>query len=86
MGLSVRERLVSIDEVIEGISSGKLVEMFGCGTAAIIAPVGSLWYHDKPYTISDGKTGKLAQHLFDELTGIQSGEREDPYGWVIEVE
>jgi len=86
MGLNVRERQITIDEVIEGIASGKVVEMFGCGTAAIIAPVGSLWYNDRPYTVSDGKTGMLTQHLFDELTGIQSGEREDHYGWVIEVD
>jgi branched-chain amino acid aminotransferase len=85
MGLNVKERQISINEVIEGIKSGKLIEMFGCGTAAIIAPVGSLWYIDKSYTISDGKTGRLTQHLFDELIGIQSGEREDPYGWVTEV-
>jgi branched-chain amino acid aminotransferase len=85
MGLNVNERQISIDEIIEGISSGKLTEMFGCGTAAIIAPVGSLWYKDESYTISDGNTGTLTQHLFDELTGIQSGEREDPYGWVVEV-
>jgi len=86
MGLNVNERQVSIDEVIEGISSGKVVEMFGCGTAAIIAPVGALWYKNNNYTISDGKTGELTQHLFDELTGIQSGERQDPYGWIVEVD
>jgi branched-chain amino acid aminotransferase len=86
MGLNVSERQISIDEVIEGVTSGKVVEMFGCGTAAIIAPVGSLWYKEKPYTVLDGKTGPLTQHLFDELTGIQSGEREDPYGWVVEVD
>jgi branched-chain amino acid aminotransferase len=86
MGFKVSERPISIDEVIDGISSGKVVEMFGCGTAAVIAPVGSLWYKDKPYIISDGKTGKLTQHLFDELTGIQSGEREDRYGWVVDVD
>ncbi|TFG94724.1 branched-chain amino acid aminotransferase, partial [Candidatus Thorarchaeota archaeon] len=86
MGLEVKERPVSIDEVIEGIASGKVVEMFGCGTAAIIAPVGALWYKDNNYTVSDGMTGNLTQHLFDELTGIQSGERPDPYGWVVEVD
>ncbi|MGY5879213.1 MAG: branched-chain amino acid aminotransferase, partial [Candidatus Thorarchaeota archaeon] len=86
MGLKVMERQVSIDEVIEGIDSGKVVEMFGCGTAAIIAPVGSLWYKNNSYIISDGKTGRLTQHLFDELTGIQSGERPDPYGWIVEVD
>lgn len=86
MNLKVRERQVSIDEVIDGITSGKVIEMFGCGTAAIIAPVGSLWYRGKSYTIADGKIGKLTQSLFHELTGIQSGEREDPYGWVVEIE
>jgi branched-chain amino acid aminotransferase len=86
MGINVSERQVSIDEVIAGIESGKVTEMFGCGTAAIIAPVGSLWYKKNSYTVADGKTGALTQHLFDELTGIQSGERFDPYGWVVEVD
>jgi len=86
MGFNVNERQVSIDEVIEGIKSGKVVEMFGCGTAAIIAPVGALWFEENNYNVSDGKTGKLTQHLFDEITGIQSGERPDPYGWIVEVD
>ena len=86
MGHQVRERPVSIDEILEGIASGKVQEMFGCGTAAIIAPIGSLWYERKEYTVSNGKTGELTQTLFDQLTGIQSGEREDPYGWVVDVD
>jgi len=85
-GLATKERMVSIDEVIEGISSGKVREIFGCGTAAIIAPVGSLWYKDTPYKVGDGNTGELTQRLFDDLIGIQSGEMEDPHGWVVEVE
>ncbi|TFG30825.1 branched-chain amino acid aminotransferase [Candidatus Thorarchaeota archaeon] len=86
MGIPVKERPVSIDEVLEGIATGKLHEMFGCGTAAIIAPIGSLWYKGKSYAVSNGSTGKLTQHLFDELTGIQSGERQDPYGWVVDID
>ncbi len=86
MGLNVVERQISIDEVIEGIASGKVIELFGCGTAAIIAPVESLWYKNTSHTVSDGNTGVLTQHLFDEITGIQSGKREDPYGWVVEVD
>ncbi len=85
-GMSVNERMVSIDEVIEGISSGKVKEIFGCGTAAIIAPVGSLWYKDTPYHVANGQTGELTQRLFDDLIAIQSGAREDPYGWVVEVD
>lgn len=86
MGLSVRERPISIDELLEGISSGKVQEMFGCGTAAIIAPIGRLWYKGNEYIVSNGKTGELTESLFDELTGIQSGEIDDPYGWVVDVD
>ncbi|MFX1481711.1 MAG: branched-chain amino acid aminotransferase [Promethearchaeota archaeon] len=85
-GMKVNERPISIDEVIEGIKSGKVKEIFGCGTAAIIAPVGSLWYKDTPYEVADGKIGELTQRLFDDLIGIQSGEIEDQHGWVVHVE
>jgi len=85
-GFTVTERLVSIDEVIEGIHSGKVKEIFGCGTAAIIAPVGSLWYKDAPYEVANGRIGELTQRLFDDLIGIQSGEIEDPYDWVIQID
>lgn len=85
-GFAPKERMVSIDEVIEGISSGKVKEIFGCGTAAIIAPVGFLWFKGIPYEVSNGQTGELTQRLFDDLIGIQSGEREDPYGWVVPLE
>lgn len=85
-GMTPNERMISIDEIIEGISSGKVKEIFGCGTAAIIAPVGSLWYKGVPYEVSDGQTGELTQRLFDDLIGIQSGEKEDPYDWVVPVE
>jgi len=85
MGIRITERKISIDEVLEGIKSGKVEEMFGCGTAAIIAPIGSLWYRKSTFDISGGQIGHLTQTLYDELTGIQSGEREDPQGWVVEV-
>ena len=78
--------MISIDEVIEGIKSGKVKEIFGCGTAAIIAPVGFLWYKDTPYEIANGTIGDLTQRLFDELIGIQSGELEDPHGWVVPID
>jgi branched-chain amino acid aminotransferase len=84
-GFDVNERRISIDEVIEGLETGKVEEIFGCGTAAIIAPVGSLYYKGVDHTIGDGNTGPLTQKLYDELIGIQSGEREDKYGWVVEV-
>ncbi len=81
-GVKVVERRISIQEVIEGIKTGRLKECFGTGTAAVISPVGWLAYQGKEYTINNGNTGPLARKLFEELTGIQYGDRPDPYGWV----
>ncbi|AEH45235.1 branched-chain amino acid aminotransferase [Thermodesulfatator indicus DSM 15286] len=81
-GLKVNERRITIDEVIEGAETGRLKECFGTGTAAVISPVGYLAYKGKEYVINQGQTGPLAQRLFEELTGIQYGEKPDPYGWI----
>ncbi len=80
-GLKVEERRIAIDEVLKKAEGHSLKECFGTGTAAVISPVGLLYYRDKDYAINSGKTGNLAQRLFDEITGVQYGEREDIYGW-----
>jgi len=80
-GLKVEERNISIDEIIEALDNGKLDEAFGSGTAAVITSVGLLGYKGKDYTINDFKVGKLAQKLYDILTGIQWGKIEDKFGW-----
>jgi branched-chain amino acid aminotransferase len=85
-GLNMKERRISIDEVMSGLKDGKVQEIFGCGTAAIIAPVGTLYYKGTAYTVGSGNIGPTTQKLYDEIVGIQSGERVDPYGWVIEVD
>ena len=84
--LYVSERLISIDEVIGACRSGALKEMFATGTAAVISPVGEISYKGKQFRIADGKTGELAQRFYDELTGIQYGRIEDPFGWRIRVD
>ncbi|MBU0486111.1 MAG: branched-chain amino acid aminotransferase [Proteobacteria bacterium] len=84
-GLKVTEREISIDEIIAANARGGLQEIFGTGTAAVISPVGSLHYKDQDYTINGGKTGQLAQRLFDEMQAIQYGRQPDPYDWMIKV-
>ncbi len=84
-GFATVERRISIDEVLGGLSSGTIKEIFGCGTAAIIAPIGSLYYAKKSYTVNSGKIGNLTQRLFDEITGIQCGQTTDKFGWIFEV-
>ena len=59
--------------------------MFGTGTAAVVSPVNKLRYVDDVMNIGDGSIGELTQKLYDELTGIQWGKREDPYGWRVTV-
>ncbi len=80
-GLKAEERRISINEVLEKAERHALKECFGTGTAAVISPVGLLYYRDRGYAINSGRTGNLAQRLFDEITGIQYGEREDIHGW-----
>jgi branched-chain amino acid aminotransferase len=82
----VEEYRVSIAEVIDAHEKGKLEEVFGAGTAAVISPVGLLNYRDKNRTIADGKTGPTAHRLFDELIGIQYGQRPDPFSWIYEID
>jgi branched-chain amino acid aminotransferase len=85
-GMKASERKLSIDEVMEAAKAGTLEEAFGTGTAAVVTPVGSLTYKDKTVTISNNKVGELTQKLYDELVGIQYGEKPDPFGWVVPVD
>lgn len=84
-GYNVTERLVSVDEIVKAAKDGKLEEAWGTGTAAVVSPIGHLFYDGVDYTVSDNKIGELTQKLYDELTGIQWGKREDKYGWVYKV-
>ena len=86
MGYEVEERLLSIDELIEAAQNGALEEAWGCGTAAVISPIGELNYMDVPYTVNEGKIGALSQRLYDNLTGIQWGKVEDHMGWTTSIE
>ena len=80
-GYKVEERELSIDELMEAGHNGELKEAFGTGTAAVISPVGQLYYKGEEIVINDFKTGELTQKLYDTLTGIQWGRLEDKYNW-----
>ena len=84
-GVKTVEREIAIDEVLAATEDGSLKEAFGTGTAAVISPVGELFYKDKAYSINNGETGELSRRLFDELQDIQGGRREDPFNWVVRV-
>ncbi len=84
-GYNVSERLLSIDELEEAMKNGKLEEAWGCGTAAVISPIGELCYKGVKYAVNNGEIGEVTQHLYDTLTGIQWGKIEDSYNWIVEL-
>jgi branched-chain amino acid aminotransferase len=85
-GMPAREGRISIDEVFAAHESGRLTEVFGSGTAAVISPVGELKYEEKRITIGKGQVGPVARRLFDTIMDIQYGRAEDPLGWIEAVE
>jgi branched-chain amino acid aminotransferase len=83
--LPVAERKISIEEVMDAHRSGKLQEVFGSGTAAVISPVGEIRYGDKNITIAEGRVGPLAKKFFEAITDIQYGREKDTMGWIEPV-
>ncbi len=83
--IKVVEKQISIDEVMQASENGRLQEMFGTGTAAVISPVGSITYKENSATINNGEVGELSQRLFDEITGIQYGTQADVNNWIDTV-
>jgi len=84
--MNIVERNISINEVVDAYDNGELVGVFGTGTAAIISPVGWLTFKDKQMTLNDGQPGELDKKLFEELTSIHYGLKEDTHNWLIHVE
>jgi branched-chain amino acid aminotransferase len=83
--VKVTQRQLSIDELIEGIKSGRVKEVFGTGTAAIIAPVKSICYQGEEHPIANGQSGEYSQKLYDYLLALQYGHQADPFGWVTRI-
>jgi branched-chain amino acid aminotransferase len=86
LGYEVSEERVDVHEMLEDAQSGKISEVFGCGTAAVIAPVGKFGYRDQEVVINNYEVGPASQRLYEELTDIQFGRKEDPYGWTYQVD
>lgn len=81
----VSERKISMEEVYQAYKDGQLEEAFGTGTAAVISPIGEFLYDDNKIVINNGETGELSKKLYDTLTGIQKGTKQDPFNWVTEI-
>jgi branched-chain amino acid aminotransferase len=82
LGLTVREEPYSVDQWQDDARSGRLTETFACGTAAVVAAIGSVKGRRHDFVIGDGETGPVAARLRKALTDIQFGRAEDRFGWV----
>ena len=84
-GYTVNEGKLAIADVMQAAREGKLEEVFGTGTAAVVSPVKQLDYNGESAQIGGGKIGPLTQKLYDTLTGIQWGRLPDDKHWIVPV-
>jgi branched-chain amino acid aminotransferase len=82
LGYGVEERRISTEEWEKKNESGELTEVFACGTAAVITPVGSVKHADGAFTINGGGSGEVTMRLREALTAIQRGTVPDTHGWL----
>jgi len=83
--IPVHERKITIEEVYQAYDDSRLEEVFGTGTAAVISPVGGLYWKGKKIEINQGKIGELSAQIYENITGIQTGNKEDLFDWIIEI-
>jgi branched-chain amino acid aminotransferase len=85
LGYTAEEGKISTDEWQEGNSSGAITEVFACGTAAVITPVGSVKSADASWTVGDATPGPVSMQLREHLLGIQTGQLPDRHGWMHQL-
>jgi branched-chain amino acid aminotransferase len=85
LGIPASEGKISVEEWRAGCASGEISEVFACGTAAVITPVGTIKGKDGNWTVGDGSPGPVTMRLREELLGIQYGHLADPYGWIHKI-
>lgn len=85
LGYTVSEERIEVAKVLADIERGEVTEVFGMGTAAVIAPVGKFGYAGKEYVVNNNQVGPISKHLYQYLTDLQYGRIPDPYGWTMVV-
>ncbi len=86
LGMTVREEPYAIDQWQEDAKSGKLVESFACGTAAVVTPIGQVKGRKHGFTIGTGGAGEITLRLKAALQDIQRGRSADKHGWLHKVD
>jgi branched-chain amino acid aminotransferase len=86
LGYTAEEGKISTDEWREGNASGAITEVFACGTAAVITPVGSVKSAHGSWTVGDGGSGPITMQLRERLLGLQTGRLADTHGWMQQLD
>ncbi len=84
-GRTVVETAIRLDDLLADIRAGAVTEVFACGTAAVITPIGRLASRDFDLVIGSGEPGSVTSELYHRLTDIQYGRTADPYGWLYRL-
>jgi branched-chain amino acid aminotransferase len=85
LGIPAEEGRISLDQWRAGCESGEITEVFACGTAAVISPVGMVKGASTAWTVADGAAGPVTGLLTEQLLGIQFGTLPDPHGWIHKI-
>lgn len=85
LGYATCERRISTNEWAKKVESGELTEVFACGTAAVITPVGSVLHAEGGFEINGGEPGPVTMRLRQRLTDIQYGRQGDTHGWMTRL-
>ena len=85
LGIPAEEGAISVAQWQDGCESGEITEVFACGTAAVITPVGAVRGRAGDWTIGGGEPGPVTMRLREQLLGIQFGQLPDPHGWVHKI-
>ena len=84
-GLTPIERRIAISDLLDGLASGTVTELFACGTAAVITPIGMLKNDTGSYHVGSGESGETTLALRQKLLDIQYGRAKDTYGWLRRI-
>ena len=86
LGIPAEQGRISVEQWRADAASGALTEVFGCGTAAVVTPVGSVKSRTDAFEIADGEPGAVTLRLREHLLGIQRGVVPDKHGWLYKIE
>ena len=84
-GMEVEEGKFTLSEWRDGVANGDITEIFACGTAAVVAPIGKLKAADFEIPAASVGFGEISKSLREELVGIQTGAVEDRHGWMVKL-